>query len=64
MAVDLFGPVNKIINQTVTQIVDDQLPKKTANAVNSFVSAIFDAVDAGLKKVQDITKEDTTPPTP
>lgn len=64
MAVDLFGPVNKIINQTTTQIVDDQLPKKMANALNSFVNAVFDAIDTGLKKIQDITKEETTPPTP
>ena len=48
MAVDLFGPVNKIINQTTTQIVDDQLPKKMANALNSFVNAVFDTHETDL----------------
>lgn len=57
MASDVISSINKIINQTTTEIIDSELPKKVATILNTLVNSSFDAMDDLLKKVQDITKE-------
>ena len=64
MAISLLGPLNKVINDTTTQIVDQQIMGKASEVVTSAVSIGFDAVDGLLKQVQDLTKADPAPPAP
>jgi len=58
MAISILGPFNKIINQTTTQIVDGEIPKKVSDVVTTLVASSFDALDDTLKKVQDLTKDE------
>jgi hypothetical protein len=59
MAVSLLGPLNKVINDTTTQIVDNEIPTKVSQVVTTLVSSSFGVVDDLLKQVQDLTKEET-----
>jgi hypothetical protein len=59
MAVSLLGPFNKIINDTATQIVDTELPRKVSQVLTTVITSSFRAVDDLLKKVQDLTKEES-----
>jgi hypothetical protein len=64
MAISLLGPLNKVINDTTTQIVDKKIMGKASEVVSSVVSIGFDAVDGLLKQVQDLTKDEPAPPPP
>jgi hypothetical protein len=55
----MLGPLNKIINETTTQIIDNDLSHKVSSVVTTLVSSSFNAVNDILKKVQDLTKEET-----
>jgi hypothetical protein len=55
----MLGPLNKIINETTTQIIDNDLSHKVSSVVTALVSSSFNAVNDILKKVQDLTKEET-----
>ncbi|MDD5673029.1 MAG: hypothetical protein PHC61_02610 [Chitinivibrionales bacterium] len=57
MASDIISSVNKIINQTTTQIIDSELPKKVSSVITTLVTSSFSAVDDILKKIQDLTKD-------
>jgi len=59
MAISMLGPLNKIINETTTQIIDNDLSHKVSSVVTTLVSSSFNAVNDILKKVQDLTKEET-----
>ena len=52
----LMESVNKLINQTSTQILDNQIPQKLADMVNTIVSSGFQVVEDALKITQDLTK--------
>jgi hypothetical protein len=58
MAISMLGPLNKIINDTTTQIIDNDLSHKVSNVFTTLVSSSFNALDDLLKKVQDLTKEE------
>ena len=58
MASNLLTPINKVINQTTTQIIDSDLPKKVSGILNTFITSSFEAVEESLKKIQDFTKEE------
>jgi len=59
MAISMLGPLNKIINETTTQIIDNDLSHKVSSVVTTLVTSSFNAVNDILKKVQDLTKEET-----
>jgi hypothetical protein len=58
MASTLVTPINKVINQTTTQIIDSELTKKVGGVLNTFITSAFEAVEESLKKIQEWTKED------
>jgi hypothetical protein len=47
----------KVVNQTTTEIIDNELPTRIAKVVNTFVTSVFGAVDQVLGSIQDMTKE-------
>lgn len=59
MAVSLLGPLNKVINDTTTQIMDNEIPTKVSQVVTTLVTSSFGVVDDVLKQIQDLTKEET-----
>jgi hypothetical protein len=59
MAVSLLGPLNKVINDTATQIVDNEIPTKVSQVLTTLVSSSFGVVDDLLKQVQDLTQAET-----
>jgi hypothetical protein len=62
MPLDLLQPINKVVHDTAKQVVDSDIPKKTAGVVNSFVNAVFGVAEDALKKIVDLTEE--TPAAP
>lgn len=48
--------VNKLINQTSTQILENHIPQKMADMVNTVVNTGFQIVEDVLKITQDLTK--------
>ncbi|RPH35467.1 MAG: hypothetical protein EHM91_17195 [Planctomycetota bacterium] len=58
MATTLVTPINKVINQTTTQIIDSELTKKVGGVLNTFITSAFEAVEESLKKIQELTKEE------
>jgi hypothetical protein len=59
MAIGVLGPLNGVINKTVSEIVDSQISSKVAKVLTVFVSSSFEAADSVLVKVRDWTKEDS-----
>jgi hypothetical protein len=55
MSIDILQPVNKVIHDTAKQVVDSDLPKKTAGVVNSFVDSLFGITEDALKKIVELT---------
>ncbi len=63
MAISLLGPLNKVINDTTTQIVDSELPTKVSQVLTTLVTSSLGVVDTLLKQVQELTQEaPKTPP--
>ncbi len=54
----ILSPFKKIINATATEIIDSQLPTKVADVLNTLVISVFEVVDDGLVKIQDLTKSE------
>lgn len=52
----LMESVNKLVNQTSTQILDNQIPQKLADMVNTVVNSGFQVVEDALKITQELTK--------
>lgn len=52
----VLGSVNKLINQTSTQILENHIPQKMADMVNTVVNTGFQIVEDVLKITQDLTK--------
>ncbi|MGE3152114.1 MAG: hypothetical protein AB7G48_10950 [Nitrospiraceae bacterium] len=53
----VLGQVTKLINQTSTQILDNQIPKQFADLITSFVNGGFQIVEDALKITKELTKE-------
>lgn len=51
-----IGSVNKLINQTSTQILENHIPQKLADMINTVVNTGFQVVEDVLKITQDLTK--------
>jgi hypothetical protein len=54
----LLAPVNKMIHDVSTQILDNQIPKQLSDLVTSFVSSGFHIVEDVIKIAKDLTKDD------
>ena len=52
----IIGSVNKLINQTSTQILDNQIPQKLADILNTVVNTGVQAIEDVLKITQELTK--------
>lgn len=50
MAVKLLGSLNKVINKTTTEILDDQLISKITGVISTFLKS-------GVEAIRDITAE-------
>jgi hypothetical protein len=64
MALSIFGALNDIVNKTAAAVVDSQIFPKSADIVNAFVKASFDAADSVVSQIRDITKPAPTAPNP
>jgi len=51
-----IGSVNKLINQTSTQILENHIPQKLADMITTVVNTGFQVVEDVLKITQDLTK--------
>ncbi len=56
----LFGSIKKLINQTSTEVINHQIPKKVSDLITTTISSGFQVVD----DVLDITKKITQEPKP
>lgn len=52
----IWRSFKKIINDTTTELIDSQLPNKTANVFSAFVTSVAEVVDDGLVWLKDVTK--------
>ncbi len=64
MAIGILGPLNTVINKTAKEMADSDLLGKAAKVLNTFVTSSFEALDSVLAKVQDLTKDESTPTPP
>lgn len=51
MALRLLGPLNRVINRTTTEILDDQVIGKITGVVSTFLNS-------GIEAIRDITEEE------
>ena len=58
MAISILGPLNKVINDTTTEIISSQLTAKVAGILTTVISSSFSIVDDALTRVQDSTKKE------
>lgn len=59
MSIDLLQPFNRVVHDTAKQVIDSDIPKKTAGVVNAFFNSLFSVVEDGLKKVVALTEKKT-----
>ena len=62
MALDMFGPINKVVNQTAQKALDQEIPKRVSGVVTTLVDGVFNLVTSVLEQTVEVTKE--KPPTP
>ena len=51
MALRLLGPLNKVINRTTAEILDDQVINKITGVVGTFLNS-------GVEAIRDLTEEE------
>jgi hypothetical protein len=51
MALRLLGPLNRVINRTTTEILDDQVINKITGVVGTFLNS-------GVEAIKDLTEEE------
>lgn len=51
MALRLLGPLNKVINRTTSEILDDQVINKITGVVGTFLNS-------GVEAIRDLTEEE------
>jgi hypothetical protein len=52
MAVRVLGSLNKVINKTASEILDDQVITKIANVFTTFLNS-------GVEAIKNLTREET-----
>ena len=57
MAIPVLGPLNKIINETTTELLNKQVNTALADVLTTFVKTTFGVADDLLKKVQALTQD-------
>ncbi len=57
MAIAMLGPLNKIINETTTELLNKQVNTAIADVLTTFVKTTFGVADDVLKKVQELTQD-------
>jgi hypothetical protein len=62
MSLDLLRPINKVVHDTAKQVVDNDIPNKTAGVVNTFVTSLFGIAEDALKKIVNLTEEKPAAP--
>jgi hypothetical protein len=53
----LLNPFKKVINATISEVIDSQITADLSKVLTTFVDSLFGVVDETLIKVQDITEE-------
>ena len=51
MAIRLLGPINRVINRTTSEILDDQLIGKVTGVISTFLNS-------GVEAIRDLTAEE------
>lgn len=51
MAIRVLGFLNRVINKTTTEILDDQVINKITNVVSTFLNS-------GVEAIRDLTREE------
>lgn len=57
MATDVLGSVKRLVHDTATALIDNQIPQKMSELAASAVKSGFDIVGDVLAIVRDLTKE-------
>lgn len=57
MAIGVLGPVNRIINQTASEILQTGVTRNVQQVLQRLIESSFDVVDEVLKRVAEMTKE-------
>lgn len=57
MATDVLGSVKRLVHDTATALIDNQIPQKMSELAASTVKSGFDIVGDVLAIVRDLTKE-------
>ena len=51
MALRILGPLNRVINRTTSEILDDQVINKITGVVTTFINS-------GVEAIRDLTEEE------
>ncbi|HSB73516.1 MAG TPA: hypothetical protein VLT62_29675 [Candidatus Methylomirabilis sp.] len=57
MATHVLGSVKRLVHETATALIDNQIPQKMSDLATSTVKSGFDIVGDVLEIVRDLTKE-------
>jgi hypothetical protein len=55
MALDMFGPINKVVNQTAQKALDQEIPKRVSGVVTTLVDGVFNLVTSVLEQTVEVT---------
>ncbi len=53
----ILEPFNRIIHETSTALIDNEVPKKLSDVISASVNSGFEVVEDLLKIVKDVTQE-------
>ena len=56
----VLAPINKLIHDASTQLIENDIPKQVSDLVTSAVSSGFHIVEDVIKIVRELTKEENT----
>ena len=56
----ILGPFTRIINETATALIDNQIPKRVADVISTSLSSGSEVVADLLKIAKDLTEEQET----
>ncbi|HQU71778.1 MAG TPA: hypothetical protein PKV71_16185 [Calditrichia bacterium] len=62
MAISILGPLNKIINQAASEILDSQITDKMSDVLNTAVNTGFKVVVDALGEIKELTKDEEPAP--
>jgi hypothetical protein len=62
MMATIFSSLRQLVHDTAAGLIEDQIPTKLANTVNSLVTSSFGIITDLLSIVRDLSKSDTQAP--